>query len=259
MLFPELAAVLGNILKLRKRRSWHSSSTDWRLPLAFFLDCSESDVRPSDRAAVRSLPSFTAARRVLFPELSAALGILLRLNRKRRWAFRLGSNGKPSVLLCQISQQGSAADGGTPQIRAPAPRPCPRRRPSVVTEGYIQLPPCRWPTSCRFRFTPGSPPVHDYRCNLQCILRVGFLQGFVAFAVSGFHLGDVRKPLVFHGFGSSEGVRNGKLEHRANIGQDVGYMGQNKAKIGASLRQHRANIGQDVGYMGRHKAKIGTT
>ena len=55
-------------------------------------------------------------------------------------------------------------------------------------------------------------------------------------------------------------------QHRANIGQDVGYMGrrkgymgQHKAKIGASLRQHRANIGQDVGYMGRHKAKIGTT
>ena len=54
-------------------------------------------------------------------------------------------------------------------------------------------------------------------------------------------------------------------EHRANIGQDVGYvgrhkdyMGQPKAKIGASLRQRRANIGQDVGYMGRHKAKIGT-
>ena len=55
-------------------------------------------------------------------------------------------------------------------------------------------------------------------------------------------------------------------QHRANIGQDVGdmgrhkgYMGQHKAKIGASLRQHRANIGQDVGYVCRHKAKIGTT
>ena len=46
-------------------------------------------------------------------------------------------------------------------------------------------------------------------------------------------------------------------QHRANIGQDVGYMGQHKAKIGASLRQHRANIGQDVGQMGPHRAKIG--
>ena len=48
-----------------------------------------------------------------------------------------------------------------------------------------------------------SIPVHDYRCNLQCILRVvfkkhRFLQGFVAFAVSRFHLGDVKKPWVFH-------------------------------------------------------------
>ena len=60
------------------------------------------------------------------------------------------------------------------------------------------------------------PPVHDYRCNLQCILRVvfkkhRFLQGFVAFAVSRFHLGDMQKLWVFHGFGSSDGVRNGKL------------------------------------------------
>ena len=48
---------------------------------------------------------------------------------------------------------------------------------------------------------------HVYRCNLQCILRVvfkkhRFLQGFVAFAVSRFHLGDVKKPWVFQGFGS---------------------------------------------------------
>ena len=62
-------------------------------------------------------------------------------------------------------------------------------------------------TSARFRFTPGSRPVHDYTCNIQCILRVvfkkhRFLQGFVAFAVSRFHLGDVKKPWVFHGFGS---------------------------------------------------------
>ena len=50
-------------------------------------------------------------------------------------------------------------------------------------------------------------PTHDYRCNLQCILRVvfkkhRFLQGFVAFAVSRFHLGDVKKLWVFRGFGS---------------------------------------------------------
>ena len=72
-------------------------------------------------------------------------------------------------------------------------------------------------TWCRPRVDSGSPPTHDYTCNLQCILRVvvkkhRFLQGFVAFAVSRFHLGDVKKPWVFHGFGSSDGVRNGKLD-----------------------------------------------
>ena len=56
------------------------------------------------------------------------------------------------------------------------------------------------------RVDSGSLPTHDYRCNLQCILRVvfkkhRFLQGFVAFAGPGFHLGDVKKPWVFHGFG----------------------------------------------------------
>ena len=70
----------------------------------------------------------------------------------------------------------------------------------MVTEGYIRLPPLPPNRLCPI-------PVHDYRCNLQCVLRVvfkkhRFLQGFVAFAVSGFHLGDVKKPWVFQGFGS---------------------------------------------------------
>ena len=87
----------------------------------------------------------------------------------------------------------------------------------MVTEGYIRSPPLPRTTSYLPRVDSGSPPVHDYTCNLQCILRVvckkhRFLQGFVAFAVSRFHLGDVRKPWVFHGFGSSDGVRNGKLD-----------------------------------------------
>ena len=42
------------------------------------------------------------------------------------------------------------------KIRAPAPgrSPCPRRRPSVVTEGYIRLPPLPPTTSGQFVFTP---------------------------------------------------------------------------------------------------------
>ena len=73
----------------------------------------------------------------------------------------------------------------------------------MVTEGYIRLPPLPPTTADHLR----SILPHVYRCNLQCILRVvfkkhRFLQGFVAFAVSRFHLGDVKKPWVFHGFGS---------------------------------------------------------
>ena len=83
----------------------------------------------------------------------------------------------------------------------------------MVTEGYIRLPPPAADQPLPDSTVHGCPipvhdcPVHDYRCNLQCILRVvfkkhRFLQGFVAFAVSRFHLGDVKKPWVFHGFGS---------------------------------------------------------
>ena len=77
----------------------------------------------------------------------------------------------------------------------------------MVTEGYIGWPPLPPTTSYLPRVDSGSLPTHDYRCNLQRILRVvfkkhRFLQGFVAFAVSRFHLGDVQKPWVFHGFGS---------------------------------------------------------
>ena len=73
----------------------------------------------------------------------------------------------------------------------------------MVTEGYRRCPPAADPPRTYLR----SILPHVYRCNLQCILRVlfkkhRFLQGFVAFAVSRFHLGDVKKPWVFHGFGS---------------------------------------------------------
>ena len=66
--------------------------------------------------------------------------------------------------------------------------------------------------------------------------------------------GFISATLKNHGFFMVLGLRKGSgtenwtscrpwCQHRANIGQDVGYMGQHKAKIGASLRQHRANIG----------------
>ena len=68
---------------------------------------------------------------------------------------------KPLFLRSRPLDQGSAAGGVAPLIRAPAPGPCPWhcRRPSVVTEGYIRLPPLPPThlvlTSARFRPTPG--------------------------------------------------------------------------------------------------------
>ena len=60
-------------------------------------------------------------------------------------------------------------------------------------------------TSARFRFTPGSPPVHDYRRNLQCILLLvfknhRFLQGFGPLGGAELRLGDVKKCGFFPQF-----------------------------------------------------------
>ena len=155
------------------------------------------------------------------------------------------------------------------QIRAPAPHPCPCRRPSVVTEGYIRLPPCRRPTSYLPRTYLCPIPVHPRSTiivviySVFCVRRsknIVFNRVLWPSPSPDFILATLKN----HGFFMVLGLRKGSgtenwtscrpwCQHRANIGQDVGYMGQHKAKIGASLRQHRANIGQDVGYMGRHK------
>ena len=87
--------------------------------------------------------------------------------------------------------------GRASPFRAPAPRPCRGRRPSVVTEGYIRLPPLP-PTHPRSTIIPVIYSVFCVRCSKNIV----FLQCFVALAVSGFHLGDVKKQWVFHGFGS---------------------------------------------------------
>ena len=79
----------------------------------------------------------------------------------------------------------------------------------MVTEGYIRSPPLPATYLVLTSYLPpvdsGSPPVHDYRCNLQCILRVvfkkhRFLQGFGPFGGAELHLGDVKKCGFFHSF-----------------------------------------------------------
>ena len=97
----------------------------------------------------------------------------------------------------------------------------------MVTEGYIRLPPLP-PTHLVSIPVHGCPiPVHDYRCNLQCILRVvfkkhRFLQGFVAFAVSRFHLGDVKKPWVFSWFWVLGRGPERKTGHLDGLGANIG-------------------------------------
>ena len=133
----------------------------------------------------------------------------------------------------------------------------------------IRLPPVPPTTSCRFRFTAGSPPVHPRFTIIVVIYSVFCVwcsKNIVFYRVlwPSPSPGFLSATLKNHGFFRVLGLRKGSgtenwtsgrpwCQHRANIGQDVGYMGQHKAKIGASLRQHRANIGQDVGYMGRQK------
>ena len=41
-----------------------------------------------------------------------------------------------------------------------------------------------------------------------------------------------------------------RAQHKANIGQVGGFMGQHKAKMGATLRQHRSDMGEVAGHMG---------
>ena len=136
------------------------------------------------------------------------------------------------------------------------------RRPSVVTEGYIRLPPL--PPTGSARFSPTIIVVIYSVFCVWCSKNIVFYRVLWPSPSPGFILATLKN----HGFFIVLGLRKGFgtenwtssrpwCQHRANIGQDVGYMGQHKAKIGASLRQHRANIGQDVGHMGRHKGYMG--
>ena len=105
-----------------------------------------------------------------------------------------------------------------------------------------------------------SIPVHDYRCNLQCILRVVF-KNLVFYRVLWPSLATdfVLATLKNYGFFMVLGVRRGsgtetltswrrwrqhRAQHRANIGQVGGFLGQHKAKMGATMRQRRADMGQ---------------
>ena len=81
----------------------------------------------------------------------------------------------------------------------------------MVTEGYIRWPPLPPTTSYLPRVDSGSPPTHDYRCNLQCILRVVFKKHRFFYRVlwpspsPGFILATLKN----HGFFMVLGLRTG--------------------------------------------------
>ena len=84
----------------------------------------------------------------------------------------------------------------------------------MVTEGYIRLPPLP-PTHLVLTSGQFCPTFIVVIYNVFCVCcskNMVFLQGFVAFDVLGFHLGDVKKLWVFRGFWPSEGFRNGKFD-----------------------------------------------
>ena len=151
-----------------------------------------------------------------------------------------------------------------------------RRLYSVVTEGYIRSPPLPRTTSYLPRTYLRSIPPHPRPTIIVVIYSVFCVwcsKNIVFYRVlwpspsPGFILATLKN----YGFFQVLGLRKGSgtenwtscwswCQHRANIGQDVGYMGQHKATIGASLRQHRANIGprwpQDGPKMAQHRPNL---
>ena len=84
-----------------------------------------------------------------------------------------------------------------------------------------------------------SIPVHDYRCNLQCILRVvfkkhRFLQGFGPLGGAELHLGDVKKCGFFHSF-CVEGRKKSQKFVSADVLDGLGAnIGPTSAKMWAT-------------------------
>ena len=77
----------------------------------------------------------------------------------------------------------------------------------MVTEGYIRWPPLP-PTTSYLPRTYLRPTIIVVIYSVFCVWcskKIVFLQGFVAFAVSRFHLGDVKKPWVFMVLGLRKG------------------------------------------------------
>ena len=105
------------------------------------------------------------------------------------------------------------------------------RRPSVGNRrlyAWTPLPPTHLVlTSYLPPPDSGSLPTHDYRCSLQCILRVvfkkhRFLQGFVAFAVSRISSWRRSKTMGFSWFWVLGRGPERKTRHLDGLGANIG-------------------------------------
>ena len=102
---------------------------------------------------------------------------------------------------------GSAAGGGSPLIRAPAPRPWHCRRLSVVTEGYIRLPPLPPTHLVSIRVHPRStiiPVIYSVFC-VWCSKNIVFYRVLWPSPSPGFILATLKN----HGFFMVLGLRQG--------------------------------------------------
>ena len=162
--------------------------------------------------------------RIEVVDLPRLLHILFRGRRQGRQPLNPGAGPAPVS-----SPEAFGGNRRLYTLAAPAAdRPCPIRvhpRPTIIVVIYSVF--CVW-----------------------CSKNIVFYRVLWPSPSPGFILATLKN----HGFFMVLGLRKGSgtenwtscrpwCQHRANIGQDVGYMGQHKAKIGASLRQHRANIG----------------
>ena len=182
-----------------------------------------------------------------------------------RWGLRrkpvmLQSFGT-SKVICRLLLQTSFFVRGRRQGRQPlnpGAGPAPVSSPEAFGGNrrlYTARCPCRRPPRTYLVFDSGSPApepcpvIYSVFC-VWCSETIVFYRVLWPSPSPGFTLATLKN----HGFFMVLGLRKGSgtenwtscrpwCQHRANIGQDVGYMGQHKAKIGASLRQHRANIG----------------
>ena len=124
----------------------------------------------------------------------------------------------------------------------------------MVTEGYMRCRPCRGPT-------PGSHRVHDYRCNLQCILRVvfkkhRFLQGFGPLGGTELHLGDVKKCGFFHSFCFAGRKKSSKIVSEDVFNINGANIGPTQAQDGPKMAQHRPNMAPRWPKTAQHRTKM---